>query len=445
MNPAGIQNRSPQRPSGQTRQFVRMAIAVVCLYPAIGQAADMAQPLADLFDIGWKASEADSTALKLQYYGKAQESYKKAKADATGDPRVDYAMAIVAAQNGRLPEAAKYLEEAPRPYEPPLFMRRLHVWLQINRGDSGGAQAAAAALAQTVGADTSVKHTEEKQEIANWLGRVLGYYSGPAKNPLKAENLAKLDAELSATMTGPLATACSEGQAAAAERYTDLQGQLEAAQQAAKEKIEKDRIDTQNKLAADIEAGTQRKNDAELAAQQMQVVWDTDNEILKSQYAQRQIEYNNVGSRLSSLKNDRESEQNKDPKKQDTAKISNLDDQISSEEHRVESRQRELLVQIRNINASAVANNSKLARARQQLTDRTNELNELQNKKSKLDAAAKRLAAQTKVPISNPDNTTKRLDGELKSIKTYAPIDLAKERQRIMDSFHKQQDSITKK
>src|SRR5262249_43434469 len=154
------------------------------------------------------------------------------------------------------------------------------------------------ALAQAVGADTSVKHTVENQEIANWLGRVLGYYSGPGKNPLKAANLARLDADLTASLSGPLTTYFSERQAAVAERNADLQGQLESAQQAAKEKIEKDRIDTQNKLAADIEAAAQRKNDAELAAQQMQAVWATDDQILKSQFTQRTNELNNLGRHL---------------------------------------------------------------------------------------------------------------------------------------------------
>ncbi len=175
----------------------------------------------------------------------------------------------------------------------------------------------------------------------------------------------------------------------------------------------------------------------------MQAVWATDDQILKSHYAQSTNEYNNVGRHLSSLKSDRDREKNKE--KQDSGKINSLDTQIRDEERRVESRERELREQIRNINASAVANNSKLAAARQQLADRTKELNDLQVKKSKFDTATARLAAQTKVPVSNSDTTTKRLDGELKSIKTYAPIDFAKERQRIMDSFHKQQDSITKK
>ena len=181
-----------------------------------------------------------------------------------------------------LKESAKYLDEAPRPYNP-MFIRRLQVWLQINRGDAAGAQASAAQLAHVLGADTNNKNPLEKQEIANWLGRVLGYYSGPALNPLKGADLAKLDAELSASLTGPLAAACSEGQAAVAERYSNLKNELEAAQKSVKEKNEKDRQATQNKLtaeqnrtSADLNAAAAQKDSAGQTEQQLLMKCNTD-------------------------------------------------------------------------------------------------------------------------------------------------------------------------
>jgi hypothetical protein len=444
MNLAGIYDRAYRRASGQTWQFVQMAIAVVCLYPAIGQAADTAQPLADLFEIGWKASPTDSTALKSQYYAKAQVSYKKAKADAPGDPRVDYAMAIVAAQNGHFQEAEKYLQEAPRPYEPPLFIRRLQVWLKMSRGDAATVQTDTVALAQAVAADTLEKHSEERKEIANWLGRVLGYYSGPGKNHLKDDARAKLDADLSASLTGPLAAACSEGQAAVAERYADLQGQLQAAQKEAKDQNEKemqskqDRISAQqNQMAADIGAATEQKNLAELAARQMQTKWVSDRRMLAAQLLERENEYRNVDVNLKRMKAEQSAELNKAPDKRDDKKLQTLSNMIRDEDASVEKRRKALQNDITNNRQRATLNDSNLGMAKQQYADRDKELKNLQASSEKLDSSARKLANQTQNSVSNSDKETKKLLDGLTSINTYAPVDLTKNKERILNSFPK--------
>ena len=76
---------------------VQFAIVLLLLLPAVAQSADTAQQIADLFKSGWDASQSDSVNLKVQNYEKAKEKYRQAKADSPDDPRVDYAMAIVAA------------------------------------------------------------------------------------------------------------------------------------------------------------------------------------------------------------------------------------------------------------------------------------------------------------------------------------------------------------
>jgi hypothetical protein len=431
---------------------VQFTIVLLLLLPTVAQSADTAQQIASLFKSGWDASQTDSVTLKTKNYEKAKEQYRQAKIEAPDDPRVDYAMAIVAALTNRFKESAKYLDDAPRPYDPPLFIRRLQVWLQINRGDAVAAQASAAKLAHDLGANTSAKNPLEKQEIANWLGRVLGYYSGPALNPLKSADLAKLDAELSASLTGPLAAACSEGQAAVAERYSNLKSELESAQKAVKEKNEKDRQATQDKLtaqqnlsSADLDAATAQKDSAWQAAQQSLKKRNIDGPRLKRQIGDLQQSFKSANWNLNSMQNDLRNEQAKAPKDQDTKKINSLNSRIHDEEKRLNDYRNNLSNQMATVNAQLTANDDNLRAADLQFNQTKQDYEAKLKAKNKTDRDMKTFVSKSKEPVSDSDDNTKKLQQKLTSIESYAPIDFAKNRDRILNNFPQVQLSSSTK
>jgi hypothetical protein len=427
-------------------------VLLLLLLPAVAQSADTAQQIADLFKFGWDASQTDSVTLKRQNYEKAKEEYRQAKIEAPDDPRVDYAMAIVAALTNRFKESAKYLDEAPRPYDPPLFIRRLQVWLQINRADAAGAQASAAKLAHDLGANTTSKNPAEKQEIANWLGRALGYYSGPALNPLKGADLAKLDSELSASLTGPLAAACSEGQAAVAERYSNLKSELEAAQKSVKEKNEKDRQATQDKLtaeqnrtSADLNAAAAQKDSAGQTEQQLLMKRSTDRPRIQRKIGDLNESFKSANWNLSNMQNDLRNEQAKAPKDQDAKKINSLNSRIRDEQKQVNAYRTTIANQIAELNAQSTANEDNLRAADLQFNQTKQDYEAKLKAKNKSDRDMKTFVSKSKEPVSDSDDNAKKLQQKLTSIDSYAPIDFAKNRDRILNNFPQVQLSSSTK
>ena len=421
------------------------------VWPSVARTADTYDQLSKLFEVGWRASqESDNPLLKVGDYKKAQEQFAQAKHDAPNDPRVDYAMTIVALQNNRLKDAASYLEHAPEPYPSPLFMRRLKVWLLLNRDDLAATQAGIAEFAHDVASSTA--KDSDKQEMANWIGRNIGFYYGPGKNPLKADDLAKLDADVAAALTGPLAGACSAGQASVAERYSTLQDQLESTHSDAKNKNEKVREANKNKIAAqqdrvnaDVDAAKTSKDQAQLDLAQKQSKLNIEMPALADRFNRLTYQDRRADDNLNSLKAARDNELKQPSKNRDTSKIDKLNQSIGDEEKAAAAAHRSIRNEIANVVQQQTANTNAVIVAKRQLADRTNELNTLTTKKNKSDAVAKSFAKQNQNPVSDSDKSTQKLDQEMKSITTYAPIDFAKDKQRILDSFHKTDLTVSKK
>ena len=92
---------------------------------------------------------------------------------------------------------------------------------------------------------------------------------------------------------------------------------------------------------------------------------------------------------------------------------------------------------ITDIRKQATLNDSYLSMAKQQYADRVKELNNLQASGEKLDSSARKLANQRQNSVSNSDKETKKLLDGLTSINSYAPVDLTKNKERILNSFPK--------
>ena len=148
---------------------------------------------------------------------------------------------------------------------------------------------------------------------------------------------------------------------------------------------------------------------------------------------------------LNSLKAARDNELKQPSKNRDTSKIDKLNQSIGDEEKAAAAAHRSIRNEIANVVQQQTANTNAVIVAKQQLADRTNELNTLTTKKNKSDAVAKSFAKQNQNPVSDSDKPTQKLDQEMKSITTYAPIDFAKDKQRILDSFHKKDLTVSKK
>ncbi len=331
------------------RRIGRLAMAAIsgcALFTSTGRGADTADQVKQMLELGWKASlNTDSMIARSANFKKVQAQYQQAKQVAPTDDRIDYAMALVAAQNNRpSAEVIKYLDSAPTAREPPLYVHRIKAWTVLNGSDTTASITAITDLAHAVKASDSPSSAADSQDTARWIGRVIGYFSGPGKNRLKPEELAALDAEISKSLTGSMAAACSEGQVAVSERYTELKDQLDAAQKTLKEKGDRDRKaqQAQNDAAltqnsADLTNGNLVRDKA-LQDYQVKQKAAADNRRLKAIGQNLWLQSQGLGATLNDLEDQLKREQQKPSKDQDEKLIKSLNSRIDNEAKRVNAR-----------------------------------------------------------------------------------------------------------
>ena len=212
--------------------------------PPAASAVPAAQPTAELLETGWKVSS--------ERYTQAQAIYQAHKQAAPADVRVPYAMALVAMKNAKLNEAAKYIDEA-LPNEKTNFpIRRVEFWIDLQRKDKEAQKTDLKKLADLLVADKASADRDSYQETARWLGSVMGYYAfaETGRTLLPAADRAALEANLTAVLTGSLATAFNAGKGDVEQMSKSLDDQYDTAHQQSKDKIEAQRAADRQKNEA---------------------------------------------------------------------------------------------------------------------------------------------------------------------------------------------------
>src|SRR5262249_3500897 len=150
------------------------------------------------------------------------------------DVRIPYAMALVAIQNHQWADAAQLLNTALAGGRPLLPIRRTSIWLHLNRKEFEPAQQE---MRELSGLLTANPTSATAQDTARWLGKVIGFYSGPGANRIKAADLDSLVSDLIAKFSGPLLDAFNQGQDETAKSIEDLQTQQATLREQAKTQL----------------------------------------------------------------------------------------------------------------------------------------------------------------------------------------------------------------
>ena len=216
--------------------------------------ADVSRQLQDVFDNYWKPSPEN--------FASAQQSLEQLQTSTPGDRRLPLAMALVSVKNFKNTDAQKILEQAIDDHSSKidpttLTAWRLKIWLQVLRKDDAAAVSSARQLGDLLSTDKAVVPAAEVKEAAQWLGGVLGYYSGPAASQAAGLNLDALQKDLTKELDSPLADAMTDGKAAALKQFQQLQSDQATM-----------RADMKAKNAAKLPDDIQHNKDAEAAAAQ---------------------------------------------------------------------------------------------------------------------------------------------------------------------------------
>ena len=381
---------------------VALSAAIVATLIGSAQALDLSGQLQQLFDNSWKPSQ--------EGYQAAQQIFEKLDSAARGDRRLPLSMALVAVKNFKSTDAQKYLERVIPAHSSAidataLTAWRLKIWLQALKKDDAAAQSSVRELASLLGTDGRVSPATESKETAQWLGGVLGYYSGPAAGQTAGTNMEAWQSDVTKQFTGPLAEALADGKAAALKQYQQLQADQaalraemkaknaakrademkrnEAAQAAAADKLKK----LDDKSAKDSPDAKSNKNDATAAQRELQRLQDQGNRL------ERQLQ-----------------EELRRPVRNERG-IARLRQELTAIQQQI---------------GSASVSGGQPAAIKQ---GKESEKKRLENLQTSLEAKDKQLASASDDVVSTP------LDAKIALLSTYAPIDLDQEKQRILDSY----------
>jgi hypothetical protein len=385
--------------------MIRLAIVAGMLPVGIrtAAAAGVAGQVHELLDSAWKPSSENFAA--------AHQLFDQAKAAAPNDMRVPLAMALLSVKNFKNDEAAKYVDMAlpaasaggatAKKIDPlNLSARRLKIYLQVLRKDQTGAQASMHDLAALLGTDDTIAPSQEAKNTAEWLGGVLGYYAGPAAGQ-GGVNVDALQNELATQMKGALANVMADGKAAALKQFDQLKADQAAA-------------------LADIKARLAAKRSEDLK---------------KTQTAQTALaeKMKNLDSGKVPEGKAKTEDRAAEKLKEDLAKIEQTIAMQEGNPRRNEKAlqalkmRRAQLMQQMSTMANSTQNAAQQEEAKKQAAEA--EKKQLQAKMGTLEAKTKQLAGGAEGGVSTP------VDAKLVSISSYAPVDLEKEKQRILESY----------
>jgi len=401
--------------------FVRFSIATIFLAVRFAAAAEpraSTGPAVKLLEIGWKAATDNYVA--------AQEEYEQARHAAPQDVRVPFAMGLIAVRNHHLADASKYLDEALAGGKSLLPIRRTKIWIDVLQNNQDAAKSDILQLARILSADDASASRSDYQETARWLGAVINFYAGPGKGRWTAAELSALDAELNSTLKGPLATQFADGKTVADRQFADLQQQLTAATVHAKATNEAKLLDDRQKNEAALTDATSRRTQAEQELTQFRQEKNAD---------AVENEFNQLSVQLKYLNAQRSRTESAQRAADKDSHNSNSKDQNRSQ------RESDSLEQdLRNLDSTM-----KIAKDRfntvsgsvQQIRAYCQPREAEALKSKKLEAKYTNLKKQLEHQASLSDNTTSLLEAKVKSISTYAGIDLEEEKTRILATYEK--------
>jgi hypothetical protein len=254
----------PRRHLFECVAFVVCFFAGTCLS---AEPADLSGRATALFDTWDKPSESN--------YQDARRQFAELENIAPSDSRIPYAMALIAVQNHRMSDASALLEEANAGGKGRMSMRQAQIWVNAARNDFPNVARELRSLASDLKSDQKSANSAAAT-TAEWMGRMVGFLSGPGSEGIKPSDVASLEADVKSKLPALLSAAFDSGKDAAASRFRELTEQQTKAREEAKTQNAQKRDQEKKQNDAALADATKRREAAEHAVDdyQKQVVKD---------------------------------------------------------------------------------------------------------------------------------------------------------------------------
>jgi hypothetical protein len=242
-----------------------LAGPIVMLSPALrADDATTKQAIVQLLEIGWGDS--------FRVLEPAQEHFDLAKAAAPRDPRVPLAFAMVQIKHGKHSEAAKLLDDVLSLDRRHVPAREAKIWIDVLLKRYPSALVQIDQLGALLPAKDEPGVTDDAKtrhrETARYLGRLFGFFEGPAEKQLNADRVTEAKKKLLDRLSAEHREAFDAGRKAVADRFAEffVMREQTKADEAAGQKKSQD--ETAKRLNEDKAAVTaDKKAVAEQAAQ----------------------------------------------------------------------------------------------------------------------------------------------------------------------------------
>ncbi|MBL9083750.1 MAG: hypothetical protein JNK76_18175 [Planctomycetales bacterium] len=177
--------------------------------PALGAA------LKSLFADSWEKS-ADGMAA-------ADRNHRAAKAASPSDPRVDFALALVQWRYLRYTDALKTLDQLATnsPNYLPALQARAYLMVLMKKHSTALVQLEALQQAATTKL-TAPEQAAQRREVVEFLGRIFGYYEGPAAGAISQSSVADARKRIFDSLSTDDREAFSEAFASVRDRFLQL-------------------------------------------------------------------------------------------------------------------------------------------------------------------------------------------------------------------------------
>lgn len=155
----------------------------------------------------------------------AKKNYEAAHRAVAGDPRAAYAYGLAFLEQKNTKEALSQFQAAAR-HTSGMYLPALQAsaWVQLARNEHGPALASLADLARRIeNAKGSWPTERDRNHTAEWIGRTIGFLTGPGASADRETQVAETAATIEKTLTAERTLAYEQGRKAIARRHKELQ------------------------------------------------------------------------------------------------------------------------------------------------------------------------------------------------------------------------------
>jgi hypothetical protein len=422
------------------RSLAVLSAAFLLPVAAAGDDTRLAVKLSQLMEAGWKPSPTG--------VARAQEHFDEASKLAPADARVPYAMALVMLQNRKYDDAVGWLEETLAADSRNVPARRALVWTHVLTKQYPEALANMRLLAAQLSPERVPPLGQEEQEShAAFLGRVMGFLTGPAAGSITADRLAATEREIQKSLAPAALSALNEGRKQTLATFSQMQADLAQTREQAKADQAREHALLERKAKDDRAQVTESRDALNEKAKASKARYDAEEaqtlpmlNQLRDQLVRLQARYKTQFDELQSLNFEIDVTLDEAAREHDPGRVARLRlqaDRLRGRARTVQQDLRELDASMGQIKARGQALENRLQAAAGRYQSESKQFNAEAARLQKQEKALAATERQLEQPVTGDTPKVTSLASRVKAFTTYEPPALDEERERLLASFRR--------